>query len=1238
MSGLQDRHRLSLVLLALGAYAQIAQAMLVRESLVVYYGNEISLGAFFGSWLLWVALGSVAVVYLQDRDWVRRPVPFLRLLLLALPFVLAAQVIATRVGRLFLDVSSTQFVPLGELLSSTLLITLPTSLAVGLAFPLTCRALGNLTPGPDVNGGPPEATHSTVRQVAGLYVFEALGALLGGMLFTFVLLEWLRVWASLGLIALGLAAAAASLPGTETRSRRSALAVGLLGLAVAATPLGTLLEQRMEALRFAVLQPGLTLLDSVDTRYGHVEVARLGRQISVVNDGRIAASFPDPTRVQQDAAYFYAQANGAKRILLFGGVEDGLAAELLRYPVTRVEVVEEDRRAFEHIRPYLAPEVRRALTDPRLVVHFEDGRRFANRLPAKPVYDLVLVLAGDPVSARSNRYYTEEFYRRMRRSMTPGGVLCTSVSSASNYLGRDVKSYSGSVFRTLGAIFPHLAIAPGDQHVYCAAQTTGRVSEDPGVLESRYLATPLDEYRFPPVSFYSLLPEERVRFVHRQLEQEGGELNTDARPVTYYLNMLLWGKFSGSGVVAGLEVLRRMGPWPYLVPLVVMSLLLLLRGAMAGAPAARRRSHAATLGLAVLGFIAMAAQLALIFSYQAHVGSVFGRIALLNGIFMTGLALGAGAPGRRLAAARRPGLALAAVIALVALALAGLPTLLRAMSSLDGPQQEAVYLILCAAAGLLTGMGFPVGVGLAHTDTPNVLRSSAVIAGADNLGGALGGLITGALLVPILGVTGTAHLLALAAAVVLVPVLHAEASSAPMPALAVRSHQAFPYPLLSWGLTFLVLCALGLSLLARGVAPGPAVHFSDATLGRNSGSQRFTLHEQPIPYYLGWDGPAPAQPARKGNATPADTVSLATAPVAGDVRGHAGPVNLLVSVDRKGVLRGVQYLQSHETPSYITGIDAWLDGLAGRNLAGSALSLQDVDAMSGATITSRAVLKSINRAARAGGQTAFGKTFAPAHGDQESAAGNAWTRPKLLLLLAMLLAFFPVYRRGRDGLRLAYQAATLLVLGVGFNTLVTEVDLVNLSLGRLPSWDSNPEWYLLMGFVAVTGLLFGQAYCGYVCPFGALQEFVSRVGRLLYLRSYAVRGLDLRLRYLKYVLLALVLVASWTTGDLLWASFNPMQHVFHGDLMSWVGLLTVASLVGCLFYYRFWCRYFCPFGAFLALSNKLALLKRLGPTRRYERCDLGVHDEYDVDCLHCHRCVTGLDYGVRVRSRRTRHS
>ncbi|MGD8309089.1 MAG: 4Fe-4S binding protein [Chromatiales bacterium] len=1198
MPATPSRASLYAALFALGVLAQVAQAVLARELLVVFYGNEITLGAFFASWLLWVGVGSTAVALGRRR--LRRPPALLVGGMLALPWLLASQVLLVRVCRHFLEASPAELLGLGELMGTAFVVTLPTGLALGAAFPLGCRLL--------TEAGTPEA----VRAASRLYIFDALGAFAGGLLFTFVLIEWAGVWPTLGWSAL-LAAGAALWVGAGRALRLAAAATLVAGVALLAPPVSGPLHRAAEALRFEAIQPGLDLVDTVETRYGHLAVARLGEQYSVLHDGRIGVSFPDPKPVAQAAAFLQAQSAGAHRVLMLGGADAELAAELMRYPVDRLDLVADDEPAFQTVLARYPAEVRAAFDDPRLRVHFQDGRRFVNAMPAAARYDLVLVLGVDPASAQQNRYFTRELYARVAAAMPPGGVICTAVDSASNYLGRDVQSYGAAVYRTLKSVFAEVIVVPGDRQVMCASPARDQVTTDPDVLARRYEAIPLDERVFPPEGFRLLLEPERVAFVQRSLEASDAPLNTDLRPVTYYLNMILWGKFTASGFVDLLHALARMGPWPYLIPLALLVAVLTLRQGLEGTDRARRRRTGGTLALAALGFIAMAAQLLLIFSYQAHVGFAFGRIALLNGLFMTGLALGAGLVGQRLAARPRPGLALAGVLALVALGCALLPGLLEGLSGLGGAAMEGAYLALVTLAGLLTGTGFPLGVHQAHLGHGEVLRSTGVAAAADNLGGALGGLVTGAFMVPILGVGGTSAVLAGAAVLALVPLLLAEpARWAPAP-LEARGFRAFPAAWLSWTLLYLSLTVFALGLLVRGTAAGPQVQFDAETLEVLSGSTGIRFEEHPFPHYLGEDGGG-------------RTVSLSSMPVAGDIRGYAGPLNLLVSVDESGTLRGARHIASEETPAYIHGIDEWLAGLRGADLSAAPLELGRVDALTGATVSSEAALAAINRAARAGGRAAFGVELAPT-GGAEAPWWRELVTPRFLGTLALLALFFPVYFSGRDRTRLLYQLAVLLVLGVAFNSLVTEVDLVNLGRGSVPGVDSNPVWYLLVVFTGVTGLLFGQVYCGYVCPFGALQEMVSRTGRRLGLRRYADRRLDRAARYLKFLLLAGALALVWITGELAWVSFNPMQHVFRLHLAGWIGWIAALSLLGSLFYYRFWCRYLCPMGAFLALSNKVAVLAHRAPARGIRYCDLGVRDEFDVDCIHCNRCIDRVDLG-----------
>jgi hypothetical protein len=67
-------------------------------------------------------------------------------------------------------------------------------------------------------------------------------------------------------------------------------------------------------------------------------------------------------------------------------------------------------------------------------------------------------------------------------------------------------------------------------------------------------------------------------------------------------------------------------------------------------------------------------------------------------------------------------------------------------------------------------------------------------------------------------------------------------------------------------------------------------------------------------------------------------------------------------------------------------------------------------------------------------------------------------------------------------------------------------------------------------------------------------------------------------------------------------------------------LIVAIALIGSVFYARFWCRYLCPAGAFLSLFNKVALLKRYLPAKRFGKCEFGLTVKDQLDCLYCDRC------------------
>lgn len=182
--------------------------------------------------------------------------------------------------------------------------------------------------------------------------------------------------------------------------------------------------------------------------------------------------------------------------------------------------------------------------------------------------------------------------------------------------------------------------------------------------------------------------------------------------------------------------------------------------------------------------------------------------------------------------------------------------------------------------------------------------------------------------------------------------------------------------------------------------------------------------------------------------------------------------------------------------------------------------------------------------------------------------------------------------------------------------------------------------FILMALGLVVALFFGPLFCGYVCPLGSYQEWIGKLGRKLFPKKYGrliPASLDRVLRYLRYVVLTLVVIQTAVAGKLVFQAVDPYYALFHfftGEVAFTAFGVLIAITVLSLFVERPWCKYFCPYGALLGLFN----LIRIFPIRRNaltcvqcKKCDsacpmrIAVSQKSvvrDPQCISCHRCTS----------------
>jgi len=179
--------------------------------------------------------------------------------------------------------------------------------------------------------------------------------------------------------------------------------------------------------------------------------------------------------------------------------------------------------------------------------------------------------------------------------------------------------------------------------------------------------------------------------------------------------------------------------------------------------------------------------------------------------------------------------------------------------------------------------------------------------------------------------------------------------------------------------------------------------------------------------------------------------------------------------------------------------------------------------------------------------------------------------------------------------------------------------------------------FILMTIGFVLAILFGPVFCGWVCPLGTIQEWVSKWGRKLFRRRFnhfVPLRLDNILRYARYILLAWVLYVTAVSGKLIFADYDPYFALFNfwsGEVAWQAFTILGLTLALSLFVERPWCKYACPYGAVLGLSNLFRVFKiqRAETTCKADgACSILCPMNIPVDSLTTvrdHQCISCLE-------------
>lgn len=313
---------------------------------------------------------------------------------------------------------------------------------------------------------------------------------------------------------------------------------------------------------------------------------------------------------------------------------------------------------------------------------------------------------------------------------------------------------------------------------------------------------------------------------------------------------------------------------------------------------------------------------------------------------------------------------------------------------------------------------------------------------------------------------------------------------------------------------------------------------------------------------------------------PDGTFVVNTRVLAKDVQGYGGPVPLKIHIGKDGKLAAIEAEPNAESPDFFDRAKVLFSRWQGKTI--DEAMAEDVDAVSGATFSSKAIIRNVQR----------GLAYAKQHGladggkgaQKESAertVATGWTLGSIVALIAVLLgAVVPLFTNNRR-LHLVQLVVNVVVLGLWTGTFVSYTLFLRLFAGGVSlSAIGTLAAPLLMLIVALLYPLAGRSghYCAHVCPFGSAQELAGKLSRRKLRITPRVLHVLTALRNLLWgVLMALLLTGTCTA----WIDYELFTAFIYSSASVWVIVLAMLFLVLSVWVPRPYCRFVCPTGALM---------------------------------------------------------
>jgi len=740
------KNRLSIAILTMGFSGLVAQMLLLRELLVVFSGNELSIGIVLANWLILEASGSFLLS--KKAESTKRRIETFGVIIILFALSLPAAVYVTRVLKGIMGISIGESMGFLPMLYSSFLILLPVSVSHGALFTFSCK-IHSIFSGGDASS------------IGKVYVYETVGMIIGGIVWTYLLVPYFHAFQMAMVLAilnfLVLFALLAHYWKLGILQKTIIVISGLLMISS-----GFLLfaggADKLHQFSIKAQWKDHNVVHYQNSIYGNICVIKSGEQYIFFSDGipNLITPIPDIEFVEKFVHLPLLAHPEPKRLLILSGGAGGVIDEILKHPSAElIEYAELDPMFLELIKEFPTPLTESELNHRKVKVKYIDGLLLLRMTQNK--YDLILVGLSNLSDLQTNRFFTKEFFSLAKKKLNEDGILVFNLPGSLSYLNDELKNLNSCIFNTLKSVFPYVRVFPGNNTNLFLSSS----SEEVSLIDRTRLVNRLYER---DVKMNILVPRHIEEKLHmgwqdwflEVLEGNTQKINQDFKPLGMFYSISHWNAIFAPYLRGLFKWFEKINLGMFSVSFILFAVIFLLLGSK------NRRLFGSGIPIciATTGFAGMIFDVALIFTFQSIYGYVFSWIGLLVTTFMTGVAIGA-----IIVTSLLPRIKdflrffIRTDLAIICFSL-GLPFIFLTLHPYLGRPGlflflKILFLIISFICGLLIGAQFPLANRIYLTDGKSLSRTAGILYSSDLLGGWLGGVVGGVVLLPVLGLLGS---------------------------------------------------------------------------------------------------------------------------------------------------------------------------------------------------------------------------------------------------------------------------------------------------------------------------------------------------------------------------------------------------------------------------------------------------------------------------------------------------